>query len=43
LVEKDHMSKVLNQHGIMTISTTPNRLTIDTVNNYLELKAKRLK
>ena len=43
LVEKEQILRILNQHGIMTILTTPKDLTIDTVNKYLEIKARRLK
>lgn len=43
LVEKEQILKILHQHGIMTILTTPKDLAIDTVNKYLEIKARRLK
>lgn len=43
LVEKEQMLKILNQEGILTILTTPNTLSIDTINKYLEIKAKRMK
>jgi len=39
--EKQLMVKELQQHGIFTILTAPERLTIDTVNKYLELKARQ--
>ncbi|HEX6181579.1 MAG TPA: DUF58 domain-containing protein, partial [Chitinophagaceae bacterium] len=39
--EKRLIVKELQKHGILTILTTPQKLTIDTVNKYLELKARR--
>jgi len=39
--EKRLIVKELQQHGITTILTTPQNLTINTVNKYLELKARR--
>jgi uncharacterized protein (DUF58 family) len=39
--EKKLIAKELQQHGILTILTTPDRLTIDSVNKYLELKARQ--
>jgi uncharacterized protein (DUF58 family) len=39
--EKKLIAKELQQHGILTILTTPERLTIDSVNKYLELKARQ--
>jgi uncharacterized protein (DUF58 family) len=39
--EKQLMVKELHQHGIFTILTAPASLTIDTVNKYLELKARQ--
>ena len=38
--EKRLIVKELQKHGILTILTTPQNLTIDTVNKYLELKAR---
>ncbi len=38
--EKRLIVKELNQHGIATILTTPEQLTIHTVNKYLEIKAR---
>ena len=38
--EKRLIVKELNQHGIATILTAPEHLTIHTVNKYLELKAR---
>jgi uncharacterized protein (DUF58 family) len=39
--EKRQMVRELQQHGIFTILTAPEDLTINTVNKYLELKARR--
>jgi uncharacterized protein (DUF58 family) len=38
--EKRLIVKELNQYGIPTILTAPERLTVDTVNKYLEIKAR---
>ncbi len=38
--EKRLIVKELNQHGIATILTAPENLTVQTVNKYLELKAR---
>ena len=38
--EKRQMVKVLNQHGIQSILTSPEELTINTINKYLEIKAR---
>ncbi len=39
--EKRLIVKELQQHGIFTILTAPENLTINTVNKYLELKARQ--
>jgi uncharacterized protein (DUF58 family) len=39
--EKKQIVKELQQHGIFTILTAPQNLTVNTVNKYLELKAKQ--
>lgn len=39
--EKRLMVKELNQHGIATILTAPEHLTVQTVNKYLEIKARQ--
>jgi uncharacterized protein (DUF58 family) len=39
--EKRLMVKELNQHGIATILTTPQHLTVQAVNKYLEIKARQ--
>ncbi len=38
--EKKQIAKELGQYGIQTILTTPQNLTANTVNKYLELKAR---
>jgi uncharacterized protein (DUF58 family) len=38
--EKRQIVKELNQHGIATILTAPENLTVQTVNKYLEIKAR---
>ena len=38
--EKRLIVKELNQHGILTILTAPENLTVETVNKYLEIKAR---
>ena len=39
--EKKLIVKELQQHGIITILTAPQKLTVNTVNKYLELKARQ--
>ncbi len=39
--EKKLMVRELHQHGIFTILTAPENLTVNTVNKYLELKARQ--
>lgn len=41
MYEKRLIVKELQQHGIFTILTAPRNLTVDTVNKYLELKARQ--
>ncbi len=38
--EKREIARVLRQHGVLTLLTTPGTLTLDVVNRYLELKAQ---
>ena len=40
--EKRLMLKELQKHGIQSILTTPEKLTISTINKYLEIKARGL-
>jgi uncharacterized protein (DUF58 family) len=41
IFEKRQIVKELQQHGIFTILTAPEKLTVNTVNKYLELKARQ--
>lgn len=43
LYDKERIIKEIESEGIMTILTRPQDLTIDVINKYLEIKAKRLK
>jgi hypothetical protein len=40
--EKRQIVKELNRFGIMTILTAPKDLTVNTLNKYLEIKARNL-
>jgi len=40
--EKKQIVKELRRHGILSVLTTPEGLTVDVVNKYLELKAKQM-
>ena len=42
ILEKRLMQKELNNYGIQTILTKPEALTINTINKYLEIKARGL-
>ncbi|MCU0449845.1 MAG: DUF58 domain-containing protein [Bernardetiaceae bacterium] len=42
MYEKQLIVKELNRHGIHTILTAPENLTVNTINKYLELKARNL-
>lgn len=42
LAEKGQMVQMLNQYGIQAVLTAPEDLSINTINKYLELKAKGL-
>ncbi|NME70868.1 DUF58 domain-containing protein [Flammeovirga aprica] len=42
ILERKFMAKELQQNGIHTILTTPEKLNVDTINKYLELKARGL-
>jgi hypothetical protein len=39
--EKRQIVKELQAHGIAVILTTPEQLTINTINKYLEIKARQ--
>lgn len=41
-LEQKLIVKELNRHGILTLLTRPEKLTIDTLNKYLEIKARGL-
>ncbi len=41
-LEKRLIVKELRMHGILSILTTPQRLTVDVINKYLELKARQM-
>ena len=38
--EKKRMVKELERHGIQTVLTKPEDLTVNTINKYLEIKAR---
>jgi hypothetical protein len=40
LFEKKQMVKELRQRGVYSIFTAPKMLTVNTINKYLELKAR---
>lgn len=40
--EKKQIVKELRRHGILSVLTTPEGLTVDVVNKYLELKARQM-
>ncbi len=40
LLEKQNMMRKLRNYGIQTIYTSPEELTVNTINKYIELKAK---
>jgi uncharacterized protein (DUF58 family) len=40
--EKKQMVKELRRYGIISILTSPEKLTVDVINNYLELKSRQL-
>lgn len=42
LSEKSAMAHVLRQHGIQTILTRPEDLSMNTINKYLELKSRNM-
>lgn len=41
-LEKRQMVKELRRYGIIAILTTPQKLTVDVINNYLELKSRQI-
>ncbi len=40
--EKKQIIKELRRHGILSVLTTPYQLTVNTINKYLELKARQM-
>ncbi len=40
--EKKQIVKELRRHGILSVLTTPQNLTIDVINKYLELKSRQM-
>lgn len=42
MLEKRLMARKLHQHGIQTVLTRPKDLTVNTINKYLEIKARGL-
>jgi uncharacterized protein (DUF58 family) len=40
ILEKKQIVKELRKHGIQAVLTSPKNLTVDTINKYLELKAR---
>lgn len=42
ILEKRLMVKALQQHGILTLLTSPDKLTASVVNKYLEIKARQI-
>lgn len=40
--EKRQIVKVLRQHGILSILSTPEKLSLDVINKYLEMKARQM-
>jgi hypothetical protein len=40
--EKKLIVKELRRHGLLAILTTPQHLTVDVINKYLELKARQM-
>lgn len=42
IYEKQYVTTTLRRHGIYSLLTTPEDLSVDIINKYLEMKAKRL-
>ncbi len=42
IFEKKHVVTKLNRHGIYSLLTTPENLSVDVINKYLEFKARNL-
>jgi uncharacterized protein (DUF58 family) len=42
IFEKQHVTTHLRRHGIYSLLTSPDRLPIDVINKYLEMKARKI-
>ena len=42
IYEKQYVSTILRQHGVYSLLTTPEKLSVDVINKYLEMKSKHL-
>ena len=42
IYEKQYVTTTFRRHGIYSLLTTPENLSVDIINKYLEMKAKRL-
>jgi hypothetical protein len=42
IFEKQHVTTILRQHGIYSLLTTPDRLSVGVINKYLEMNAKQI-
>ena len=42
IVEKRLIVSMLQQHGICALLTTPDNLSIDLINKYLEMKSRQM-
>jgi hypothetical protein len=40
--EKEQIAKELGSHGVLTILTAPEELSVSVMNKYLEIKARRM-
>lgn len=40
MYDKELIMQRLHQHGILTIYSEPNELTVQSINKYLEIKAR---
>jgi len=42
IYEKQYVTTLLRQQGVYSLLTTPEKLSVDVINKYLEMKAKHL-
>jgi uncharacterized protein (DUF58 family) len=42
IFEKQHVTNILRQHGIYSLLTTPDHLSVGVINKYLEMKARHI-